>query len=143
MRQGAWTAQYTIHSDVSVAAAFTNMPSAETFLFSSHRHIILVDTTGMTYVRLKVNKQATNGSNGAKLILRYSQTFSTVVSDYRDIGITEVSVPIDNQNTYMSSQWIEINQDVTGLEDVYLAVIGVGGNGNADPAFGNISVSFC
>ncbi|MEO6513265.1 MAG: hypothetical protein ABIR37_01140 [Candidatus Saccharimonadales bacterium] len=143
MRTGNWTAQYTINAASAAVATFTNMPAADAFLFSSTRHIVLADLSGMTYVRLKVNKQTTAATSGAKLTLRYSPTFSTVVSDYIDIGITEVSVGVDVVNQYLTSSWVEIDSTALCYEDVYLAVVGSGGNGTLDPTFGNISVSFC
>lgn len=133
----------TIHAEVDAAATFTNMPVADTFLFNSHRHITKVDVAGFSEVRLKVNKQATAGSTGAKLILRYSPTFSTSVANYTDIGVSEVSVNIDVTNSFLDSGWIEIHPDVyVGDDDVFLAVVGNGGNATLDPTFGNISVSF-
>ncbi len=139
MREGPWTYNIIIHANAAAAATFTNMPAAETFLFNSHRHITLTNTEGITKVRLKVAKQATAGVAGSKLILRYSPTFSTTVSDYRDIGVTEVSVAINTTNAHLDSGWIEINPD-THDGDVYLAVIGSGGNGTTDPQFGHISI---
>jgi hypothetical protein len=132
----------TISGGVEAASTFTNMPAADTFLFSSFRHVTLADVSGMTYVRLKVNKQATAGNAGSKLILRYSPAFSTVVSDYVDIGTSEVSVTIDGTNLFLDSGWIEIDPSAVGYEDIYLAVIGTGGNGIKDPQFGSIGASF-
>ena len=142
MRTGNWTSQISIHANAAAAGTFTNMPAADTFLFSSHRHITVADVSGMTYVRFKVNKQGTAASSGAKLILRYSSNFSTTVSDYVDIGVSEVSLPVDTTNASLITDWIEIDPTALGYEDIYLAVIGNGGNGTLDPAFGNISVSF-
>lgn len=118
------------------------MPAANTFLFGSHRHVTLMDISGMTYIRLKVNKQATAGQAGAKLIAMYSPSFSTNVSSYIDVGKSEVSVPIDSVNTYLDSGWIEIVNEARDAGDIYLAIVGSGGNGTLDPQFGNISVSF-
>lgn len=140
-KPGTWTSNVTIHSNGAANATFTNMPAADTFLFSSPRHIQMIDLEGMTLVRFKVNKMATAGQAGATLSLRFSKTFSTVTSDYTDIGVTPVQVPVDVVNTYLDSGWIELRGEATN-EDVYLAVIGGGGNGVLDPTFGTISASF-
>ena len=142
MRQGTYALNATIHGSANAAATWTNMPAADTFLFGSHRHVMTIDLSGLTEVRLKVNKQATAGAAGSKLILRFAQTFSTSVANYADIGVTEVSVPIDTTNTVLESGWIDINGDVLPNDDVFLAVIGSGGNGTLDPQFGTISASF-
>lgn len=143
MRTGNWSAQYTIYARSDGATAYTNMPAADSFLFNSHRHVVLVDVSGMTYVRFKVNKQGTAGTAGSTLTLRYSPVFSTDTADYSDIGVTPVSVSIDVTNQYLATDWIEIDPSAIGYEDVYLAVIGNGGSGTTDPVFGNISASFC
>lgn len=139
MRPGSWTVHATIHGEADAAATWTNMPAAETFLFGSHRHVVLLDLEGMTQIRLKVNKQGTSGAASSKLILRFSTTFSTTASNYSDVGVTEVSVPINTTNTFLDSGWVDINGDAKG--DVYIAVIGSGGDGVLDPQFGNISIS--
>lgn len=141
MRHGPWALNVTINGKPDAVATYTNMPAAASFLFNSHRHVLLIDTEGMSVVRLKVNKQATAATTGAKLILRYSPVFSTNVSDYADIGETEVSVPIDTANQYLDSGWVVLSPNVN-QEDIFLAIIGVGGNGVLDPQFGHISVAF-
>jgi hypothetical protein len=145
MRTGSWTAQYVINANAGADAIYTNLPAGETFLFGSSRHVVLADITGMTYVRLKVNKLGTAASSGTKLVLRYSPTFSATAASYADIGTSEVSVLIDTVNTYQATSWVQIDPSAFVPDDVYLAVIAVhgGGSTNLDPAFGNISVSFC
>lgn len=140
MRSGHWAMNMTIHGEADANGVFTNMPAAATFLFSSYRHVQLVDLDGFSIVRLKVNKQSTAGQAGAKLILRFNETFSTTAGNYRDVGVSEVSVAIDTTNTYLDSGWIDLHPDANG--EVFIAVIGEGGNGTLDPAFGHISVAF-
>ena len=138
-KQGNWAMHATIHAEVDAAATFTNMPAGDTFLFSSHRHVILLDLEGMTQIRLKVNKQATAGAASAKLIIRFSPTFSTTVGNYQDIGTSEVSVAINTTNAYLDSGWIDIKEEAK--TDVYVAIVGNGGDGILAPQFGNISIS--
>ena len=142
MRNGNWALHTTIHAEADASATYSNMPAANSFLFNSHRHITEVDPTGMTYVRLKVNKQSTAGASGAKLRLCYSPTFSTSVASYSDIGVSEVSVNINTANAYLDSGWVELRQELFSYDDIFIAVIGSGGDGALDPQFGNISVSF-
>lgn len=139
-KPGTWAIAPVIHAEADAAATWTNMPSAETFLFNSHRHVQLIDLEGMSQVRLKVNKQGTAGASGAKLILRFSPAFSTSVGNYADIGTSEVSVAINVTNSYLDSGWIDLVPEALG--DVYLAVVGSGGDGVLDPQFGVISVAF-
>ena len=142
MRNGNWTLHATIRAEVDAAGSFTNMPAADTFLFNSPRHVAMIESTGMTNVRLKVNKQAAAGAASAKLRLCYSPTFSTSVGTYKEIGLSEVSVAINVTNSCLDSGRVELTPDVFAYDDIYLAVVGSGGDGALDPQFGNISVSF-
>lgn len=120
----------------SANAAFTNMPAAETFLFSSHRHVVRVDLTNFTQCRLVVNKQTTAGAAASKLYVKYATSFSTTVGSYSAIGTSEVGVAINVQNTVLTSSWIDL---VTGAKaDVFVCVAGSGGDGVLDPGFGTI-----
>jgi hypothetical protein len=119
---------------------WTNMPLAATFLSGSHRHVLKVDLTNFTQVRLIVNKQGTAGAAASKLILRYRTAFSTTVGDYSDIGTSEVSVAVNVQNTVQVSNWINITANAKA--DVFVCLVGSGGDGALDPVFGNIIAQF-
>lgn len=124
----------------AAALTWTNMPLAETLFNGSHRHVLKVDLTNFTQVRLVVNKQATAGAAASKLILKYATSFQTSPGNYSAIGASEVSVATNNQNTVTSSAWINL---VAGAKaDVFLAVTGSGGDGALDPTFGSIVAQF-
>lgn len=132
--------QLDIHAEADAAATWTNMPSAATFLFGSHRHVHKVDLSESTQVRLVVNKQATAGAANSKIYVVYRTTFSVTVGDYSAIGTGEVSVATNVTNSVVSSGWVDL---VAGAkEDVFVALIGSGGDGALDPQFGNISLQF-
>lgn len=125
------------------AAVFTwtNMPLADTLLNGSHRHVTKVDLTEFTQVRLIVNKQATAGAAASKIRLVYATTFQTAPAGYSAIGASEVSCsPLNVQNTVLASSWINL---VAGAKaDVFLALVGSGGDGTLDPGFGSIVAQF-
>lgn len=124
----------------SAAATWTNMPSAAAFFMGSYRHATKVDLTSYTQCRLVVNKQGTSGAEASKLILRYRTAFSTAVADYSDIGTSEVSVAVNTTNSVLATGWINL---VAGAKaDIYLSVVGSGGDGALDPIFGSISAQF-
>ena len=122
------------------ATTWTNMPLAATFLFGSHRHVMRVDLSTYTQVRFSVNKQATAGAAAAKLVLRYRASFSTTVGDYSDIGTSEVSVAINTTNNVLVTNWIDLAAGAKA--DVFMAVVGSGGDGVIDPTFGSIIAEF-
>ena len=142
MKYGSWSVQVTFNANGAAASTFTNMPAASTFLFNSHRHVTMIGTHGLNRVRLKVNKQATAGASGAVLELRYATAFSTAVGNYSQLGVTPVSVAVNVTNTYLDTGWIDLSDDVKSADEVYLAVVGSGGDGVLDPAFGTIAASF-
>lgn len=129
---------------VLAALAWTNQPAALSFWLSSAtvaKGVTKVDLTGFTQVRLLVNKQGTAGAAASKLILRYKASpFTQVVADYSDIGTSEVSVATNVQNAFLETAWI--NLAAGAQADVFLALLGSGGDGVIDPAFGQITAEF-
>lgn len=133
-----------LHVPLLAASPWTNMPAALSFWLSSAtvaKGVTKVDLTGFTQVRLLVNKQGTAGASAAKLILRYKAApFTQTVANYSDIGASEVSVAVNVQNTFLETAWINL---VAGAKaDVFLALLGSGGDGALDPAFGQIAAEF-
>lgn len=117
------------------------MPLADTLWNGTHQHVQRVDLTNFTQVRLVVNKQATAGDVASKLRLGFNAAFQTAVANYASIGVSEVAAsPLNVTNTVISSAWINL---VAGAKaDVFIALIGSGGNGVLDPAFGAIVAQF-
>lgn len=125
------------------AAAFTwtNMPLADTLLNGSHRHVVKIDLTNFTQCRLVVNKQATAGGASSKIRLVYATTFQTTPGGYSQIGTAEVACsPLNVQNAIVVSSWIDLAAGAKA--DVFVALVGSGGDGTLDPAFGSIVAQF-
>lgn len=124
----------------SAAAAWTNMPAALTIFAGSHRHITKADLTNFSEVRFVVNKQATAGAASSILELRYATSFATSAAGYSAISASPVQVAVNVQNTVLVTGWVAL---VAGAQaDVFLAVVGSGGDGVLDPTFGSISAQF-
>ena len=127
----------------AAAGAWTNMPTAATLFNGSHRHVTRVDLTGFTEVRLVVNKQATAGAAASKLALRFSASFQASAGGYENIGAGGAEVacsPLNVQNTIVTSAWTPL---IAGARtDVFLALVGSGGDGALDPAFGSVVAEF-
>lgn len=138
-KYGPWAFNVSICADTSEETIYTNMPSLNSFLFNSSRHITLVDLSGITWVRMLVNKQSVAGNSGSKLTLKYSETFSLNPSDYIDIGIEPVEVAIDVDNSFLLTPFTQI---IAPQNDVFIAIIGSGGDEIISPHFGHISVNF-
>lgn len=124
----------------SAAVTWTNMPAALTFFAGSHRHVAKVDLSSFTECRLIVNKQATAGAANAVVELRYASAFSTSVGSYSQAGQSAVQVAVNVQNSVLDSDWVSLAAGARA--DVFLALVGSGGDGVLDPAFGAISAQF-
>jgi hypothetical protein len=120
------------------------MPVALSFWLSTAtvaKGVTKANLTGFAQVRLLVNRQGTTGAAAAKLILRYKTTpFTQAVANYSDIGASEVSLVVTTANTFFETAWI--NLAAGAKTDVFLALLGSGGDGALDPAFGQIAAEF-
>ena len=123
-----------------VANTWSNMPSAVTFFDASTAFIQKIDLSGFTQCKFLVNKLGTSGAAASKLIVRYRTTYSQTATDYSDIGTSEVSVAVNVQNTYLDTGWIPLV--AAAQAEVFVTVVGSGGDGAADPIFGHIIVAF-
>ena len=132
-----------IHSPLLAASPWTNMPLALSFFFgtaSAAKHIQKIDLTGYSQVRLLVFKSAVAGTADSKLILLYASAFSQTAGDYSNIGTSEVSVAINVQNTFLDTGFIDLAAGAKA--DVFVALLGSGGNSALDPQFGIIEAEF-
>ncbi len=125
-----------------VPNTWSNQPSTLQFFDSSSAYVTQADLSAYNQVRLVVNKQTQAGATGSKLILRYQATSGAplTASSYSDIGITEVSVATNVTNTILNTGWIDMAAGA--IDDVYIALLGSGGDGALDPVYGNIYAEF-
>jgi hypothetical protein len=126
----------------TVGNTWLDMPSALSFFDSSNTYVTQLELSSFNQVRLVVNKLGTAGATGSKLILRYQDTTGApfTASSYSDIGTSEVSVTVDVANNILVSSWI--NLATAAKDDVWVALLGVDGDGAIDPTFGNIYAEF-
>lgn len=124
----------------NAATTWTNMPLAASFFNGSHRYALKVDLTNFTQVRLVVNKQATAGAAASIVVLSYIGAFSVTLGSWLAIGTSSVQLAVNVQNTVLSTSWIDLVAGAKG--DVFITLIGSGGDGVLDPAFGNIVAQF-
>lgn len=90
---------------------------------------------------MRVVKLATAGASASKLILRYKASpWTQTVANYSDIGVSEVSVATNVTNTFLDTGWI--NLAAGAKADVFVALLGSGGDGALDPVFGEILAEF-
>jgi len=122
------------------AISLTDMASALSWI-KGNVMVIKKDLTNFTQCRLTVYQASGSAASGSKIILRYRTTYSGTVTDYSDIGSSEVSTAFNTAgNDALATSWINL---VAGAKaDVYLAVMCSGGDGAADPSLRIISADF-
>lgn len=126
----------------TASATLTTHPSTAQFFCNNNRNITKFDTTHFTDVRMLA--RVTTGSasaNTPRLRARYYKAaFSTTISDYSDIGSSEVSCSLTSTGL-IDSGWISI-VGAASSADVYLTVDQIGGDSAASPAVGQLQVVF-
>ena len=128
------------YGDTATNLQLTNQANAENFLAAVSRDITVLDLTTYTQCRLVTRVQTGSASaNNPRLRLRYHTAFSTTVTDYVDIGTSEVATSLASAGL-ADSGWISLAAGAKA--DVYVTVTQLGGDGVADPVIGFINAYF-
>jgi hypothetical protein len=125
------------------------MPSAVDFFGAAagnaagFAYIQEVDLTGFTQARLRVNKLGVAGNTNSTIRASYNTTYSQTASTYSQLGsAAQVEVIVGTAiNSFFDSGWINL---ATGAiaDNIYIALLGLNGNGVLDPVYGAITVEF-
>lgn len=131
---------YRIDFNTTMPDTWSNMPSAISFYDGSAAFITAAELSNFTQVRLLINKLGTAGATGSAIILRYNTTYTQNANLWSAIGTTSVQLAVNNTNQFLETAWIDL---VAGAKaDVFIALMGSGGDGAADPIFGMITAEF-
>lgn len=130
----------SFHADATASVTLTNQSSAAQFLANNARNHQKVDLDSYTQVRMVTRVVTGSASaNNPRIIIRYAAALSPVGS-YLDIGVTEVSCSLASTGV-IDTGWIDL---VAGAKAInrFITIVQIGGDGVADPAFGNTQVYF-
>ena len=117
--------------NADLTTIWPNMPNAQTEFFGSTSMRTKYDLTNSTQARLLVNVGPTAGQAGATLAVQYSTDQAT----WNNLG---TSVSIATANSLQVSAFAAVPAGAKA--DVFLRVVGAGGNGTIDPRFGNVQL---
>ncbi len=106
---------------------WTNMPAAETEFAGILARRMRFDLTGVNKVRISARVQ-TAGAAGSVLRFQYSTDENTWADLTPNVAVDAIGTQV--------SAWDYIPG--AAQADVYIRLVGSGGNGVADPTFGNI-----
>lgn len=126
--------------DGFTAENWANMGAASAFLNDAVASIHHADLTGFSQTRLLVNKRLTAGAANSALFLRASTSYSDVATNYTTISTPETTVAINVAGGFLDSGWKPLKSQFAG--EVFLAVVGSGGDGVTDPNFGSMVARF-
>jgi len=118
------------------AVTWTNQPSGLIEFLGETRHRTKKYLLFSTEVRLIVNVSAVGADTPAKIRAQYSTDQNTWY--YLD-GSSGPSVDISGAGLKVSN-WVDLTSEAKA--DVLLRIVGIDGDGNADPKFGSIFLEF-
>lgn len=123
-----------------VAWQWTDQPSAATFLYGSSRHVVKLDTSGYTAVRMTTNVEAASADGTAQLELQYKTSACTNISSYASAGTTAVTTALTSADVVTSS-WQTLAAGAKGT-DVCFAAVGTATGSAGDPQIGSVVIEF-
>jgi hypothetical protein len=134
---------YTVDQYNIVLETLTDMPSAEAFFggLGLSPRIFPVDLTNFRQVRIWARVTTTNASlNTPRLRVRYKTGARTaILTDYADIGTTEVSASLAANNNNPPS-WVDLA--AAAKAPVWVTVTTIGGNDVIDGAVSTVRVEY-
>lgn len=130
-----------IHAASGADLTWTNMPAASTLWAGSGRHIFKIDLGDYRQCRFVINCRGTAANAGATVTLMYSTSYTETVGSLSNIGTSAVTVTLGGTNTIVDSGWVDLAAGAKAA-NVYVALVGAGGDGVIDPTFGGVHVQF-
>lgn len=116
------------------AVTWSSQPAAVTELFGAPRSRLRLDLTGRRQARLTVR---TVGAGAAAAQLRAQYSTDESVWAYLD-GSAGPSAPLGAANTTAAGAWVDLA--AAAKADVVLRVVGIDGDGAANPSFGLVTL---
>lgn len=130
------------HADASANFALTNSPLAERFALNQPTRVIkFMPLAGFTQVRLVgvlAVQGYTSGTPKCRVVYK-TGAYSSTLGNYADIGVSEVSVSLIGTGA-KDTGWINLAE--AAKADIWIGITELGGDGVADPAWGNLHLLF-
>ncbi len=121
---------------ITATAAWNNMPAALTEIFGATAQRVKIDLTHYKKFRLVTN-QAVAGVLGALLRVEYS------IAEVTWINLEDTTLVGDLSISSTGTQIGGIANIISGARnDVFIRIVGVGGDGAADPSWREIHIQF-
>lgn len=134
------TLSVQFHCNGGSLLTWTDMPLAPTFVLNGNRTPTKVDLSFYTQSRIAITNGNVAGATNARLIARYLTVYNGTAANWLNLGTSEIAATLTVTNNVTVSSWIDIVS--AARSDVFLSIIGEGGDGALDPTFGSISIQF-
>jgi hypothetical protein len=123
----------------SSTLTWTNMPAVKTEVFNTAGLRQLVNLTGYTQARFWSSKVYTAGATGSRIYVEYStdQVTWAAIDGSSDGSLSSLSITVESPPARSTSPFV-ITPAARAV--VYLRIVGVGGDGVADPQWGNVGL---
>lgn len=120
----------------------TNALQADGFINSDNGYVWKIDLRPYRQVRLtgRINVVSTSANN-PRLQLRYSPTYTLTVANYAQLGSSSVEFSMFTGASYGDSGWIDL-KDAARIDNCYLGLFNIGGDGAADPIVNQVVAQF-
>lgn len=127
---------------VTSPLTLTNALQADGFIAASDAYISKNDLRPYRQVRLTGRIATVSASaNSPKLQLRYHTAMSTTIGDFVQLGSSSVEISMFTGQSMADSGWIDL-KEAARIENCYLALCNIGGDGAADPIVNNVIAHF-
>ena len=140
----AWLAGNTTDFAVDFVTApltLTNATQAVQFVGGDASYVKKIDLKGYTQARLVgFVKTVSDSTNTPKIAAKYHTSYSSTASDYSALGQAGgVEFSIFTGATEGDSGWVTI-AEAAKVNDCYVALMAVGGDGAADPVINQVTL---
>lgn len=127
---------------VTAPLTLTTQLQADGFIVADTSYIYKVDLKGMSQVKLTgIVKTVSASANSPKIQLRYSPTYTTTVASFVIMGKTSVEVSVFTGTTTVDSGWIDLVEGAK-IDNCFLGIMSIGGNGAASPVINALAAHF-
>lgn len=129
---------------ISAPLTLTTQLQADGFVVADNSYRWKVDLLGVTQVRFVASIKTESASvNGPKIQLRASLTDTTVVATHTILGESSVEASLftGTVGTVQDSGWINILGPFQ-VNNVWLGLMSIGGNGAASPVINAVTAQF-
>lgn len=127
---------------VQTPLTLTNALQADGFINADASYQWKVDLRPFRQVKLTgYIKTVSASANSPKLQLRYYTATSTTPGNFAQLGASSVEISMFTGTVFADSGWIDL-KEAARIDNCFLGLMNIGGDGAADPVVNNVVAYF-